>query len=63
MAKKMNFFDYLAIILLLAGGINWLGVAFGWNFVEMLLGTMWAKLVYVLVGGSSIYSIFRLLTR
>ena len=49
----------VAFILLVVGGLNWGLTAFGYNVVEMLLGSWPAveKLVYVLVGLSAIYEV------
>ncbi len=45
-------------ILLVVGGLNWGLTAFGYNLVEMLLGTdSLAMLVYVLVGLSAVYEL------
>lgn len=56
---KMNFLDYIAIILLIIGGLNWGLSVFSYNLVSALLGTgLWAKIVYGLVGLSALYSIY-----
>ncbi len=49
--------DVIALVLLVVGGLNWGLVAFGFNVVEMILGSMpWlVTTVYVLVGLSAIY--------
>ncbi len=62
MANKMKTLDWVAIVLLVIGGLNWGLVAFGYNLVEMLLGSipLLMKTVYGLVGLSAIYSIFSL---
>ena len=44
----------VAFILLVAGGLNWLAVAFGYNIVEMILGSA-SMYVYILVGLSAIF--------
>ncbi len=46
-------------VLLVVGGLNWLLTAFGYNLVELLLGSwpMVEKAVYVLVGLSAIYEV------
>ncbi len=45
--------------LLVIGGLNWGLTAFGWNVVNLLLGSWSAleTLVYVLVGLSAIYEV------
>jgi uncharacterized membrane protein YuzA (DUF378 family) len=60
---KMEAIDWLVIVLLIAGGINWGLVAFGFNAVEYLIGTLFAKIVYFLVGAASLTGCVRLLTR
>ena len=52
----MKVLHIVAFILLVVGGLNWALVAFGYNLVEILLGTgMLAQAVYVLVGLSAVY--------
>jgi uncharacterized membrane protein YuzA (DUF378 family) len=56
--KKMNFFDWLAIILLVVGGLNWGLVGFfGFNLVGAIFGEMGliSRIIYALVGLSAIY--------
>lgn len=59
--RKMNVLDWIALVLLVIGGINWgiIGVA-GLNLVTMLLGgvPLLERLVYVLVGLSGLYTIY-----
>lgn len=47
----------VALVLTLVGALNWGLVAFGFNLVNILLGTvpLLEKLVYVLVGASAVY--------
>ena len=61
MAKnKMSWFDYIAFILLVVGGLNWgLVGLFDYNLVA-LLGTLIAKIVYILVGVSALYGLYTL---
>ncbi len=48
----------VAFILLVVGGLNWLGVGLGYNVVEMVLGAgSIANIVYILVGLSAIYEV------
>ncbi len=52
----MKALHMIAFILLVIGGLNWLLVAFGWNLVSAIFGTsVWAQIVYVLVGLAAIY--------
>jgi hypothetical protein len=54
---KLNIFDVIALILVIIGGLNWGLVAFGYNLVDMIFGSMsWlVSLIYILVGLSAIY--------
>ncbi len=47
----------VAFILLVVGGLNWGLVAFGYNLVDMLLGSgsTLSMIVYILVGLSAVY--------
>ncbi|MCF6764540.1 DUF378 domain-containing protein [Thiotrichales bacterium 19S3-7] len=56
----MKFINFIALLLVILGGINWLLVGvFQYNAVEHLLGhTQWLdKLVYLIVGIAAIYCI------
>ncbi len=52
-------YDWLAIVLLLVGGLNWglIGAFNGFNLVKALFGSWpWVmSLVYILVGLSALY--------
>ena len=55
----MKSLHMLSFILLVVGGLNWGLSAFGWNVVNMLLGS-WPTvemIVYVLVGLAAVYEI------
>ncbi|MDP3882712.1 MAG: DUF378 domain-containing protein [Candidatus Staskawiczbacteria bacterium] len=54
---KLNTVDMVALVLVIVGGINWGLVAFDFNLVEVILGSLpWlVTLVYALVGLSAIY--------
>lgn len=55
----MKILHYVAFGLLVIGGLNWLLMAFGWNAVNMILGS-WAmveRAVYILVGLSAIWEV------
>lgn len=59
---KMKWFDWLAIVLLIVGGLNWglVGI-FGWNLVEAIFGVgLITNIIYGLVGASALFSIFSL---
>jgi uncharacterized membrane protein YuzA (DUF378 family) len=55
----MKSLHMVAFILVIVGGLNWGLMAFGFNLVNMLLGTwpMLEKLVYLLVGVSAVYEL------
>jgi len=60
MAEK-NTLDWIALVLLVIGGLNWgLVGLFGFDLVEAVLGNipMLQKIVYVLVGLSAAYTIY-----
>lgn len=63
MASKMTILDIVAITLVIIGGLNWFFVAFGFNLVEFLIGTGFARVIYGLVGVSAMYSAVRFLFR
>lgn len=56
--NKLNAFDWIALVLVIVGGLNWgLVGAFGFDLVATIFGVMslLSKIVYVLVGISAIY--------
>jgi len=57
--KNLNALDWVAIILVVVGGLNWGLYAFGYNLVDMLFGSIpvLAQIVYILVALSAIYLI------
>lgn len=52
--KELNIIDWITLILLVIGGLNWGLVAFGLNVVGMI-GSSFATIIYVLVGLSALY--------
>jgi len=55
---RLNIIDFVALILLIIGGLNWgLVGLFGFDLVATLFGTasVMSSIVYVLVGLSAIY--------
>ena len=57
-----NTWDWIALVLLVVGGLNWgLVGAFEFDLVATIFGAMTvvSKIVYVLVGVAAIYGIFR----
>lgn len=58
---KFNFLDWIVILLVIIGGLNWgLVGLFGFNLVEYLFGYMSiiSRIVYIVVGLAAIYMIF-----
>jgi uncharacterized membrane protein YuzA (DUF378 family) len=57
--KNFNTFDFIAIIVLLIGGLNWgLVGAFNIDLVSLLFGSMTALsiVIYALVGIAALYT-------
>lgn len=56
--NNLSLLDWIAIILLVVGGINWglIGL-FNFDLVASILGIMttWSRIVYTLVGVSAIW--------
>ncbi len=49
---------YIAFLLVVAGGLNWLLIGLvGWNAVSELLGPSIADWVYLLVGLATVYEV------
>jgi uncharacterized membrane protein YuzA (DUF378 family) len=61
LASKMSVVDYIAMALLVIGGLNWAMVAlFGIDVVATLFGVLSpaTRLVYLLVGIAALYAIY-----
>jgi uncharacterized membrane protein YuzA (DUF378 family) len=61
--NKLTVLDLVALILVIVGGLNWgLVGAFNFDLVAAIFGAMStiARIVYILVGLSAIYSIIML---
>ena len=58
--SKLNVLDWVALILVIIGGLNWGLVALNWNLVDAIFGagSTLSQIVYGLVGLSAIYIIF-----
>ncbi|MBD3178545.1 MAG: DUF378 domain-containing protein [Candidatus Latescibacteria bacterium] len=59
--NKLNTLDWIALILIIVGGLNWLLVGiFSFDLVAAIFGDMSviSRIVYILVGLSAIYTIF-----
>ena len=57
---KKNWLDWVAIVLVIIGAVNWGLYAFGFNLVDFIFGSIkWlAMIIYVLVGVSGLYLIY-----
>lgn len=57
---KLNWLDWIALILVIIGGLNWGLTALNWNLVDAVFGaaSTLATIIYALVGLSAIYVIF-----
>lgn len=62
---KMEVFDWVLIVLILIGAINWgLVGLLGFNLVTFILGSgIEASIVYTIVGLAAVMSIFRLVKK
>lgn len=61
--KNLSTLDWVAMILVVVGGLNWLLVGlFGFDLVASIFGTMsmLSKIIYILVGLSAVYVLFSL---
>ncbi len=61
----MKVIDWVAMVLVIVGGLNWgLVGAMNYNLVESLLGSwpLVVKIVYDLVGLAALYSIYHVFT-
>jgi len=65
--NKLNTLDWIALILIIIGGLNWFLVGiFSWNLVAAIFGdtatdiSIISRIIYILVGLSAIYTIFML---
>jgi uncharacterized membrane protein YuzA (DUF378 family) len=56
----MKALHMLTFILLVIGGLNWLGVGFGYNVVDMIfgVGSTLSKVIYIVVGVSAVVQLF-----
>lgn len=58
--NKLNYFDWVALVLLVVGGLNWALVGlFSFDLVATIFGDMsvFSRIVYVLVGLSAVYTL------
>ncbi len=64
--NKLNTLDWIALGLLIVGGINWGMIgAFNFDLVSSLFGVMSviSRIVYALVGISAVYAVYILFTK
>ncbi|MFH1365115.1 MAG: DUF378 domain-containing protein [archaeon] len=56
---KKDWLDWTALVLVIIGGFNWGFYAFGYDLIELFLGTSaFAKTIYVLIGLAAGYMIY-----
>jgi len=59
--KNLNAFDWVALVLVIVGGLNWGLIGFfGFDLVATIFGDMsgFSRVIYSLVGTSAIYMVF-----
>lgn len=59
--KSLNVVDWIAVVLVIVGGLNWGLVGFfNWDLVAAIFGDMSAvsRVVYALVGLAAVYLLF-----
>ncbi|MGA1875048.1 MAG: DUF378 domain-containing protein [bacterium] len=57
--KKFNWFDWLSLILVIIGALNWGLVGFfNFNLVRAIFGAGLERVIYAIVGLTGLYSIF-----
>jgi len=58
---EKNALDWIALILVIIGGLNWglVGI-FNWNLVDAIfgVGSVVSTIVYILVGVAALYTIY-----
>ena len=61
MNKDMSTLRWIAFVLVIIGGLNWLLVGlFNWNLVAVIFGSIPTieRIIYILVGIGALYMIF-----
>lgn len=61
MATRMNGLDWLSLVLVIVGGLNWgLVGAFGFDLVAAIFGemTLITRIIYILVGLAALYMLY-----
>lgn len=58
--SKLNWLDWVALVLVIVGGLNWGLVALNWNLVDAIFGvdSTLSTVVYALVGVAALYTIY-----
>ncbi len=59
--RRVNSLDWVALVLLIIGGLNWLLVGlFGFNLIATVFGemTLITRIAYALVGLAALYTIY-----
>jgi len=59
--KKLNYLDWVSLVLIIVGGLNWGLVGFlNFDLVAMIFGAMsvLSRIIYGLVGLAALYAIF-----
>lgn len=57
--KKFNWFDWLCLILVIIGALNWGLVGFfNFNLVSTIFGSAIGRVIYAIVGLTGLYTIF-----
>lgn len=57
--RRMNWFDWTALVLLIVGGLNWGLVGFfGFNLVTSVFSATISRVIFSLVGLSALYCIY-----
>ncbi len=59
--RRLNWIDWIALVLAIIGALNWLLVAFGFNLVNALFGVppaFGSVVIYILVGLSGLWLIY-----
>lgn len=66
MMEKLNGLDWVSLVLVLVGGLNWgLVGLMGFDLVAYILGmdSVLSQVVYVLVGVSALYWVYKVLKK
>jgi uncharacterized membrane protein YuzA (DUF378 family) len=59
--KDLNLYGFIALILVLVGGINWgLFGLFNVNLIEAILGSLLGRLIFIVIGVGAGYLIYLL---